>query len=63
MPKLWPKARPDADKVIIEGMTHLLKTERSDRSSTAKKRLFIWMLPRLFPKKLVSVMADFIRRI
>ena len=43
------QARPDADKVIIEGMTHLLKqSEVTDPQR--QKRLFIWMLPRLFPK-------------
>lgn len=43
------QARPDADKVIIEGMTHLLKqSEVTDPQR--QKRLFIWTLPRLFPK-------------
>ena len=56
------QARPDADKVIIEGMTHLLK--QSEVTDPQRQKTTIYMdAAAPVSEKLVSVMADFIRRI
>ena len=55
------QARPDADKVIIEGMTHLLK--QSEVTDPQRQKTTIYMdAAAPVSEKLVSVMADFIRR-
>ena len=56
------QARPDADKVIIEGMTHLLK--QSEVTDPQRQKTTIYMdAAAPVSEKLVTVMADFIRRI
>ena len=71
-PFLWPllrrglafqaQARPDADKVIIEGMTHLLK--QSEVTDPQRQKTTIYMdAAAPVSEKLVSVMAGFIRRV
>ena len=52
----------DADKVIIEGMTHLLK--QSEVTDPQRQKTTIYMdAAAPVSEKLVTVMADFIRRI
>ena len=51
-----------ADKVIIEGMTHLLK--QSEVTDPQRQKTTIYMdAAAPVSEKLVTVMADFIRRI
>ena len=55
-------ATDEADKVIIEGMTHLLK--QSEVTDPQRQKTTIYMdAAAPVSEKLVTVMADFIRRI
>lgn len=44
------QARPDADKVIIEGMTHLLKQSEVTDPQRQKTTIYMDLCRALFPK-------------